>query len=65
MAQIVPSAFLLILAPGMLLLVLFNSMLAARFFSEEPLLARMLSWVGALTTLLVDITVVRVMLLVG
>lgn len=64
-AQLVPSAFLLMLVPFMFLLVVTNCIIAARFFPDEPLLARMLSWASALTVLLVDITVIRVILLIG
>ncbi|MCH7951757.1 hypothetical protein IH980_03405 [Patescibacteria group bacterium] len=62
--QLVPSSFLFVVAVGSALLVMLNSILAALLFETEELLARILIWASALTVFLVDVTVLRVVLLV-
>lgn len=63
-AQLVPSLFLFILIIGLFLLVVVNSIFAAKIFETEELLARIIVWMNALAVFLVDITVLRVVLLV-
>jgi hypothetical protein len=62
--QLVPSFFLFIVFFLVMVIVLVNSLLAAFLVSLEELLARMLIWSTALIVFLVDVTVLRVVLLI-
>lgn len=63
-AQLVPSAFLFFLAGGLVILTIVNSILAAKLSATDLILGRILAWVSALVVFLVDITLLRVVLLV-
>jgi Ni/Fe-hydrogenase subunit HybB-like protein len=63
-AQLVPSWFLFFIILGFGLLVVANSLLAAKIFEAEQLLARILVWMNTLAVLLVDVSVLRIVLLV-
>ncbi len=62
--QLVPLIFLFVILSLVVLIILINALLATFLFSREQLLARILVWISALVVLLVDITVLRVVLLV-
>ena len=63
-AQLLPASFLFLVAGLVVLLVSLNGFLSGVFFPVEPLLARIVAWAGVLTIFLVDITVLRVLLIV-
>lgn len=62
--QLVSIVFLFVIFSLIMLIVLANALLATFLFSREQLLARILVWISTLVVLLVDITVLRVVLLV-
>lgn len=63
-AQLVPSSFLFVLLFLALFLFISNSILASLFFASEQLLARVLLVVLSLILFLLDLTVLRVILLI-
>lgn len=64
-AQLVPTSFLFVLGVGLSLLVILHAVFAALVLNSEPLLSSLLVWTGALVAFLVDVTVLRVFLLVS
>lgn len=62
--QLVPSIFLLFLFFLVIIVLLINSFFASLLFSSQQLLARILSWTSVVFILLIDITVMRVVLLI-
>lgn len=62
--QLVKKTFLMVFLAMTLLIVTINNLLASFLYSREQLLAQILTWTGTLVFFLVDVTLLRVAMLV-